>query len=143
MQRKDMAKHKLFAEDDYSFELIGICSNHGDYRLSWNINQCLSISLCKTEDFVLFSKKEGESSHSFYAYKDVEDQIEFYLIKNLSSSFKPLIPEKDQIDYFLLVKNNFVRDINDILTDLRENESILTAFIFEPDELKSKSNLLF
>jgi hypothetical protein len=138
-----MAKHKLFAEDDYSFELIGLCSNHGDYRLSWNINQCLKIGLSKASDFELFSKKDGESAHSFYQYIDPETETEFYLIKNVSANSKLLIPEKDQIDYFLLVKNNFTYDLNDILTLLRENESILTAFIFEVEELKSKSNLLF
>lgn len=138
-----MAKHKLFAEDDYSFELIGLCSTHGDYRLCWNINQALKIQLTKAEDFVLFSKKDGESAHSFYHYLEDSDNIEFYLIKNISSNFKPLIPEKDQIDYFLMIKNNFTQDLNDILTLLRENESILTAFIFDADELKSKANLLF
>lgn len=138
-----MAKHKLFAEDDYSFELIGLCSTHGDYRLCWNINQALKIQLTKADDFILFSKKDGESAHSFYQYLDDPDNIEFYLIKNISANFKPLIPEKDQIDYFLVVKNNFTQDLNAILTSLRENESILTAFIFDADELKSKANLLF
>jgi len=138
-----MAKHKLFAEDDYSFDLIGLCSTHSDYRLSWNINQSLKIVLAKADDFVLFSKKDGESSHSFYQFKDADEQIEFYLIKNISSNFKPLIPEKDQIDYFLVIKNNFSLDLNDILSSLRGNESILTAFIFDADELKSKANLLF
>jgi len=138
-----MAKHKLFAEDDYSFELIGLCSMHSDYRLCWNINQALKIQLTKVDDFVLFSKKDGESAHSFYQFLNDPDNIEYYLIKNISSNFKPLIPEKDQIDYFLVIKNNFTRELNDILTSLRENESILTAFIFDTDELKSKANLLF
>jgi len=138
-----MAKHKLFAEDDYSFDLIGICSSYSDYRLSWNINQCLNIGLIKTEDYTLYSKKEGDDMHSFYQFFDKNDHTEYYLIKNLSNNFKPLIPEKHQIDYFLIIKNNFENEINDILNRLKENESILTAFIFDPDELKSKTNLLF
>ncbi|MBK9590294.1 MAG: hypothetical protein IPO32_01955 [Crocinitomicaceae bacterium] len=43
----------------------------------------------------------------------------------------------------MLIKNNFERDLDDIVTLLRENESILTAIIFDPEELKSKGNLLF
>jgi hypothetical protein len=138
-----MAKHKLFAEDDYEFDLIGLCSNHGDYRLCWNLNQCLQISLCKGEDYSLLSKKDGESFHSFYEYTNIEDLTEYYLIKNLSNTYKHLIPEKDQVDYFLVIKNNTLHDLDTILNALKTNESILTAFIFNPDELKSKPNLLF
>ena len=138
-----MAKHKLFAEDDYGFDLIGICSNHGDYRLCWNINQCLQINLCKEADYSLLSKKEGESFPSFYQYTNTEDYTEYYLIKNVSNTYKHLIPEKDQVDYFLVIKNNTLHDLDAILNLLKANESILTAFIFDPDELKSKPNLLF
>lgn len=138
-----MAKHKLFAEDDYEFDLIGICSNNSDYSLCWNLNQCLEITLSKGDDYVCVSKKDGESTHSFYQHINGDEQTEYYLIKNLSSTFKHLIPEKDQVDYFLLIKNNFERDLDDILTQIRSNESILTAFIFDPEELKSKTNLLF
>ncbi|MBI3134817.1 MAG: IPExxxVDY family protein [Bacteroidetes bacterium] len=138
-----MAKHKLFAEDDYEFELIGICSNNSDYRLCWNINQCLQIGLSKGDDYSLLSKKDGESFHSFYQFTDADDLTEYYLIKNVSNTYKHLIPEKDQVDYFLVIKNNTLHAVDDILTALRSNESILTAFIFDPDELKSKPNLLF
>lgn len=138
-----MARHKLFAEDDYDFDLIGICSNNSDYRLCWNINQCLQIRLSKAADYSLVSKKDGESFHSFYEFKNEEDFTEYYLIKNVSNTYKHLIPEKDQVDYFLIIKNNSLHDLDDILTSLRSNESILTAFIFDPEELKSKQNLLF
>ena len=91
----------------------------------------------------MLSKKDGESFHSFYEYADPDDYTEYYLIKNLSNTYKHLIPEKDQVDYFLVIKNNTLHDLEDILTSLKSNESILTAFIFDPDELKSKPNLLF
>lgn len=138
-----MAKYKLDTADDFEFDLIGICSNNSDYRLCWNINQCLAITLSKGDDYICVSKKDGDSAHSFYQFVDPNGQSEFYLIKNLSSTYKHLIPEKDQIDYFLLLKNNFERELDDILTQLKTNESILTAFIFDPEELKSKGNLLF
>lgn len=138
-----MAKHKLLFEDEYDFELIGICSSHSDYRLCWGINQVLNIALTKGEEFSVLEKKHGEHLHSFYEYYDEEEHIEYYLIKNLSNNFQRLIPEKDQIDYFLIIKNNFVREINEILMQLKENESILTAFVFNPEELKSRANLQF
>ncbi|NOQ71003.1 MAG: IPExxxVDY family protein [Crocinitomix sp.] len=138
-----MAKHKLILEDDFSFELIGICSSNADYRLTWGINKALSIALHKDEDLNIYVKKEGDHLYSFYSYYDEFEHIEYYLVKNLSNNYRRLIPEKDQVDYFLLIKNNYTLEINDILASLKRIDSILTAFIFDPEELKSKGNLVF
>lgn len=138
-----MAKRKLMLEEEYDFELIGICSSHSDYRLCWGINSGLRIELNKGDDFSVLEKKTGEHLHSFYEYFDEENHIEYYLIKNLSSNYQMLVPEKDQVDYFLIIKNNYILEINDILIRLKEIDSILTAFIFDPNELKSKGNLVF
>ena len=136
-------KHKLVLEEDFNFDLIGICSSNADYRLCWGINNALNIALAKTEDLGIKVKKEGEHLYSFYSYYDEAEHIEFYLVKNLSNQYRKLIPEKDQIDYFLVVKNNFTQEINDMLTRLKRVDSILTAFVFNPDELKSKEYLVF
>ncbi|OIQ37098.1 MAG: hypothetical protein BM555_01520 [Crocinitomix sp. MedPE-SWsnd] len=138
-----MAKHKLLFEDDYEFELIGLCSSHADYRLCWAINNSLGIHLTKEDDYSVLEKKDGEHLHSFYGYYDEEEHLEYYLIKNVSNNYQRLIPEKDQIDYFLVIKNNLVKEINDMVIRLKENDSILTAFVFDPNELKSKANLVF
>lgn len=138
-----MAKYKLLLEDDFSFDLIGICSSNADYRLSWGINKELNIELRKTTDLSIHVKKEGDHYYSFYEFYDEEEHVEYYLIKNVSNNYRRLIPEKDQIDYFLMIKNNMTLEINDILTSLKGIDTILTAFIFDPDELKSKSNLVF
>ncbi|MEO9532417.1 MAG: IPExxxVDY family protein [Crocinitomicaceae bacterium] len=138
-----MKKYKLLLEDDYDFDLIGICSSHSDYRLVWGINNCIGTQLSKEDDFSIIEKKNGEHLHSFYSYYDEEEHIEYYLVKNVSNNYQRLIPEKDQIDFFLIIKNNLAVDINDLITRLKENESILTAFSFIPGELKSKGNLIF
>ncbi len=136
-------KHKLVLEDDFDFELIGICSSNADYRLSWGINKALHITLSKDKDFEVRLKKGGQHLYSFYSYYDEAEHIEYYLIKNVSNNYKRLIPEKDQIDYFLVIKNNFTQEINTILTNLKRVDSILTAFVFDPNALKSKEYLIF
>src|SRR5690606_17480310 len=102
-----MAKHKLSLDEEFDFHLIGICSSHSDYRLSWGINQALFIQLEKGEDYAVLERKDGEHLHSYYEYYDEIEHVEYYLIKNVSSNYQLLIPEKDQIDYFLVIKNNF------------------------------------
>lgn len=138
-----MAKHKLLFEEEYEFELIGICSSHSDYRLCWAINNCLGINLEKEEDFSVLEKKDGEHLHSFYGYYDEDEHIEYYLVKNVSNNYRRLVPEKDQIDYFIIIKNNLILNTNELVDELKKNDSILTAFEFDPNELKSKGNLVF
>lgn len=138
-----MAKYKLTWEDDFDFDLIGICSSNSDYRLCWGINKALSIQLTKAEDYSIKDKKWGENYYSFYEFENEETFETYHLIKNQSFTFKKLIPEQDKIDYFLIIKNNYDTDINDLVTRLKQVESILTAFVFDPNEIKSKSNLVF
>ncbi len=139
-----MAKYKLVIEDDYDFDLIGICSSHSDYRLCWGMNTELDINLCRGDDYYLKNKKDGEYYFSYYEYLDEESNQAFYLIKNLSfDNYKKLIPEQDQIDYFLVIKNNFEIEINNFLTELKKIDCILTAFQFDIETLKSKTNLVF
>ena len=64
--------------------------------------------------------------------------------KNLSfDNYKRLIPEQDQIDYFIIVKDGYELDLNNFLMELKKIDCILTAFQFNPEDLKSKANLLF
>ena len=139
-----MAKYKLVLEEDYDFDLIGICSSHSDYRLCWGINKDLKIDLCRGEDYYLRNKKDGEYYFSFYEYIDEETFQEFYLIKNMSfDNYKRLIPEQDQIDYFLIVKNNYDLELDEFVSNLKRIDCILTAFQFKVGDLKSKANLVF
>ncbi len=138
-----MAKHKLLLEEEFDFELIGICSNQTDYRLCWAINKALNISLEKADDYEVRLKKDGDNKYSFYEFYNEEEHVEYYLIKNLSNNFKRLIPEKDQIDYFLIIKNNFAQEVEEMVEKMKDIETVQTAFSFDADELKSKSNLVF
>ncbi len=138
-----MAKHKLVWEDDYDFELIGICSSYADYRLCWSINQIDGLNLEKGEYYSLLYKKDGEALFAFYEYYNNDTLEEVYLIKNQSDKYKKLIPEQDKIDYFLIIKNNYNYQIDNLISDLKKQDSILTAFSFSPEELKSKANLIF
>ena len=138
-----MAKLKLELDEDFDFDLIGICSSFTDYRLCWGINQALSINLERIEDYSMQNKKDGEFFFSFYEFFNENTEENFFLIKNQSYNYKKLIPEQDKIDYFLVIKNNYETEIDDLLTKLKALDSVLTAFSFNVEDLKSKSNLIF
>lgn len=137
-------KHLLVFEQDYDFEMIGICSHHNDYRLAWNINSHLGLSLIKSdENFVVVNKKGVTvSEHSMYEFKDKENLTEFYLIKNKNYG-KYLIAELPSIDYFLFLCENHTYEISDFAKELKKVNSILGVFEYDPEELDSTKHIVF
>ncbi len=141
---KKKAKHTLFLEDDFDFDMIGICCHQNDYRIAWVLNEALSIMLAKSQEPFMVSNKKGDvvSSHSYYQWEDEENGVTFNLVKNKAQK-DWLVPEKHQIDFFLVIKNGGIVDVDDLLTKIKSIPNILTAIIVAPNELKSKSNLIF
>jgi hypothetical protein len=124
--------------------MLGLCSHHNDYRLAWGINEELSIQLKKAEEDYVITNKKGQkvSQHSLYEFRDEENLIEYYLIKNKSLG-KYLIPEKPAIDYFLFLFENHIWDPEDLLVKLKNISSVLGGFIFDPEEFESTELLVF
>lgn len=139
-----VVKHTLSFENESNYELIGICSHVSDYKLVWNINEKLNFRLEKAQVFFDINSKKGSvvSSHPYYFMEDKENRLEIYLIKNEYFG-KFLISEKQQIDYFLFLCNNFVHDVSTINKKLREIECILVSFEFAPDEFSSTQYIVF
>lgn len=137
-------KYNLLIETDYDYDMIGICSHHSDYRLVWGLNELLKIQLAKAEDdFVVTGKKgSGNSSHSYYFTSDEENMMEIYFIKNKAGN-KFLIPEKQQIDYFLFLRNNRIYSVKEWVELIKSHPSVLTAFEFDPHEFSSTEYILF
>lgn len=138
------AKHTLVLADDFDFDLIGICSHQRDYRLCWSINEALDLELAKAQEPFMVSGRKGEvlSKHSFYEWEDEQNHLSYHLIKNKSDNTF-LVPEKAQIDYFLVIRELGMINIDDFLTKVKKISSILTAFIYDPNELKSSKHLIF
>lgn len=134
----------LAFEQEYNFEMYGICSHHNDYRLAWGINEKLGIQLIKCdEDYVVVNKKGLKmSTHSLYEFKDEENMTEYYLIKNKNFG-KFLIPEKPTIDFFIFLFENHMWDPDDLIDQLRNVPSVLGAFVFDPEEFESTQNIVF
>ncbi len=137
-----MAKLTLEIEEDYDFELIGICSHAKDYRLSWELNQQLNFDLVKDDNLELTVKGEKQN-HSFFSFIDDENLVEFYLINNRSEG-GVLIPEEKRSDYFLLIRG-VLRDgqIEGLVREISTIKNVLTTYEIEVEQLKSKNNLLF
>ena len=137
-----MAKFTLEVEEDYDFDLIGICSHIKDYRLSWELNNGLGFDLSKDQDFEL-SLKGVHQSFSFFSFIDEDNLTEYYLLSNRSET-GTLIPEQNNCDYFLLIKGNSGNgEKSSLIRKISALKHVLTSFEVNVEELKSKNNLLF
>jgi hypothetical protein len=137
-------RHLLSLETSVDFELIGICSHHSDYRLAWGLNQTLKLQLAKSDELFAITNKKGQivSEHAYYFWYDEENQVEFYLIRNKSEG-KFLIPERSQIDYFLFVRDNILLELEDLLEEIKQINSVMAAYLFEPESLPSTEQIIF
>ena len=137
-------KYTLTIDYEIDFDLIGICSQHNDYRLAWNINEKIGLNLAKCdEDYVLTNKKgEAVSNHSMYSFEDEENRLTYYLIKNKHQG-KFLIPEKPSIDYFFFLHDNIAIELDELMNDLKSVPSILGVYEFDPVEIGSAENIVF
>ncbi len=137
-------RHVLSLEITEDFELIGICSHHSDYGLAWGINKSLGIELAKSDESFVIQSKKGNviSQHSYHVFFDQIDHVEWYLIKNKSGG-KFLLPEKNQIDYFLILRNNVLHDVEDVVEQVRECNSVMAAYLFELSTIPSAELIVF
>ncbi len=140
---KKQRKHNLILDYEYDYGMIGICSHHVDYRLAWSINEKLFLDLEKAnDDFVVETKKGQLSRHSFFEFRDNENMVDYFLIKNKSEG-KFLIPEKQNIDYFMFLLENYQDKLDEFIQKLRSVQSVLAVFNFDPEEINSTENLVF
>lgn len=137
-------KHQLTFENEYEYDLIGLCSHFSDYRLVWSLNDSLQLQLEKAPElFWISGKKGGENTgFPFYEMHDEERHLDIYLIKNKHEG-KFLISEKQQIDYFLFVCDNFVIDIDQWVDQLREIPGVMAAYAFNPTDFASTEQIVF
>ncbi len=137
-----MAKLTLDFEEDYDFDLIGICSHSKDYRLVWELNTKLEYDFAKAENFDL-RQKGSLQSHSFFEFIDEENGVEYFLINNRCNTGL-LIPEEKSCDYLLVIKGHLLENVKEKITSqIMALKNVLTAYTINVENLRSKDNLLF
>jgi hypothetical protein len=128
-------KHNLLYEAEIEFEVLAICSPFPDFRLIWNINKAAELQLAKADEPFLLHNKKGDftSSHSKYYWFDQSDEVQYMMLKNFEQG-KRLVPELDQVDYFLFIQTDYNSPTSIILKNLSSFEAIMAAFVVDVDE---------
>ena len=133
--------HKLTFQLDFNFFLLGISSSENDYRLSWEMNKKLKISLRKGADHVI-KRKEIEQVFLVYAFSDEETYLQYFLIANKSENGF-LIEELRNIDYFLQIHGDITdKQQKQIISSVKNIKGVIGIFKLDINTLKSKNKLI-
>jgi len=153
-----MAIHKItddFYED--SFALLAVHSSLEDYAMVYALNLCLKSNFCRASKDLELSENV---SFPIFDWRDEKNDSYWTLITNSSiqeesvvgndlfanePSFTNhyLVPEYKEADYLLKIEQDNDRLNEQLVKQLQAIPKIITAYILEVENLKSKKNLIF
>lgn len=131
-------KIKLEIDDELEFPILGLSTALGDYRLAWELNSKLNLGFRKLDGSTFFSipdKSKKVIDYEYYSYVNEEEMSKFFLVKNKQKG-STLFNDRDRLDFFLVLRDNFIYEIEDLITDLRKIEGIIAVFSFSSSEFE-------
>jgi len=131
---------KLDAPEEYEFGLLAVICNLKDYKFCFELNETLHVHLKRLKDVELADAKRNRSLFTNYFSKMNFSELRVVVNKG-SKGF--LIPEKKNIDYFLIVNNaekKFMKEFSELL---KTQPWLQGVYVMQPAELKSVDNFLF
>lgn len=161
-----MQAHKLGLSDfaDQPFKLIAIHCSVEEYKLAFLLNKHLELRLARVRKDIDFHFKSVEVLFALYKFSDELNYCDFYLISNKcqgkfntisdldslfgAEEFTPnisfLLPEFQKTDFFLKIMDENDSVNEQLLTSkIKEIPQVEAAYIIDPDQIKSKENLIF
>ena len=151
-----MGKLKLnhFALDD-NFHLIAIHSSSEIFKIAFEINKRLKVSLKRIKDI---SYKNKKAYHSIYRFESLKYDSKMFLFSNKSaleenqisqgllfqglSQLNFILNEFPKAEYFLKIEQGEF-DITWLINNLKMCSGILSCYKVEIKNEKSKYNLIF
>ena len=137
-----MAKHHLFVEFDYDFELLAICTKAKDYKLCWSLNNKLGYGFKKEDKDIEIIVKGEKFNFPFYSYYCEDTHTSYNLIANKCKG-QYLLSEQKQADFFIKITDNFNESLTDFTSRIKQLDFVLMAYEIKLDNLNKKENLIF
>ncbi len=138
-----MKKLTLTNYIDFDFALFGICSQEDDFKICWCLNKALGLDFERVSDIELLqSKQKNQVNFACFFFHDSETELDYYLIANRNGN-SWLIPEQKQTDYFLRIVGESELYNDELILKLIKNlPQVMTAFILNPESIKSIENII-
>ena len=159
-----MAVHKLHLGDfdQVDYELIAIHTALEDYRLAFKINQTLGILLSKNANEIVVEVNKQQASFSRFTFDDEVAMMTWDLILNKQEIELPdadnhnlffgesvlttqvnLVTDLKKVDFVLKIEHDEQIDTREIIQDLKKIDLITAVYVVDPNDIKSKNNLIF
>jgi hypothetical protein len=127
---------KLELDEEIEFPILGISTALNDYRLAWLLNENLDLSFQKENNvFTLPNKKKELKSYEYYLHQNEDDLSKFILVKN-SQQGSVLFSDSEKLDFFLVLRENYIHPIEELIRDLRMINGIVAIFPFSSSEFE-------
>ena len=128
----------LECAEEFNFAVLAINSHIKAYKLCWNINSSMQLNFEKKNDHNI--KKDLW----FSRYASISDDgIEYNLLANRSKKGY-LAPNQKNINYFLVVKNDYwQQDKAVFMSKLRNISDVLLVFELDTENLKYIDRFIF
>jgi len=145
---------KLELEDfiDDDFELLAIHTTLESYHLAYFINSVFDTRFKRTDtiidfDFFEFKDEKNQSLWNLVANKGIQEKEQLSMVQNtlfLEEKNKRiyLLPEYKKVDYFVKIEQN-TNNIQNMISKMNTIPQIITTFVIDVPNLKSKNNLIF
>lgn len=131
-------KIKLEIDDEIEFPILGLSTALGDYRLAWELNSKLGLMFRRSEEENYFSipdRSKKDVDYEYYSYVNEEEMSKFFLVKNKQKG-SVLFGDRERLDFFLVLRDNFIYDLDDLITDLRKIKGVIAVFSFSSSEFE-------
>jgi len=127
---------KLELDEEIEFPILGISTALPDYRLVWKLNKNMDLSFQKENNFfTLPNKKKELKSYEYYIHQNEDDLSKFFLVKN-SQEGSTLFSDSEKLDFFLVLRENYIHSADDLIRDLRMINGIVAVFSFSSNEFE-------
>lgn len=159
-----MLSHKLMLDEvEEDYQLLAIHSSLEEYKVAYLLNKHLQISFKRATHDLDFNHGDVQALYPLYHFKEPEQYRTYYLIKNkykgpvkkvvssgslfseedISPQLTYLIPEHKNVDYFLKIEEDMDESqLQEILQLIASIPNIVTTYIVDHNQLKSKNNLI-
>lgn len=139
-----MKKQRLFVDYEFDFVVFGVVSTFKDYKLAWNLNKSLGISLAREKDLLI---KFVDHTLIITNFKFNTENSLIRLLKNRSNESNLfLVPEMITMDFFITVTGDagyLNRNSASFFDILRKVNGVDYVIKVEIEKIKSKENFLF
>ncbi len=162
-----MANHKLILDDAIGedFSLIAIHCSEEAYKMAYLLNKFIHLRLQRRRSDLDFSEEGLEITFPLFDFEDENQYTTYHLVANKCKTVaahivasgglfgdempeevitKYLLPEFKKVDFFLKISSEYdTTPIRKLLMELNEINQVISAFMVEVSEVKSRENLIF